>query len=142
MKKILFLFILTTSTIVYSQNENNEDKQGEPFNKSSNLLNEIHDILKQSYAYGHKSLIRENDSLIHVNKNGARKIHLKDIDASSIEVKLEDSYYRVIIKCKYGNKKMIADWGNYNAFGFPLKVERHAEEVAYKFKQYLSQFNF
>lgn len=142
MKKILFLFIITSSTFIFSQNETNEDRQGEPFFRTSNLINEIHDLLKQSYAYGHKSLIRKNDSLVHVNKNGARKIHIKDIDINSIEVKLEDSNYRVIIKCKNGKKKMIADWGKYNTFGFPLKVERHAKEVASKFRQYLSQFNF
>ncbi len=36
---------------------------------------------------------------------------------------------------------MIADWGKYSSFGFPLKNENHANEVAYKLKEFLYNYN-
>lgn len=139
MKNIIILLLLFTGASNLFGQEN-EDKQGEPFDRIS--LSELNDLLKYSYAYGHKSLYKKSDSLVHINKNGSRRIRLRDINFNSIRVKKDGEYYRVIVICKGEEKKMIADWGKYNSFGFPLKKKYQAEEFSIKFKNYLTSLGY
>lgn len=143
MRRILFFTLLLLSSFnLFAQDisRKNEDVQGEIY---SNLdLDDINRLLKISYPYGHKTLYIEGDSIFHINENGKRRVKLSDINTSSITFENEKSDYKIFIKCKNGQKKMVADWGTYDNFNFVVKGREKANEIASKFKNLLRNLGY